>query len=173
MTHLYVAEFQSAEAMSRAASLAAKNGHPAQDALTPFPVPEVMEHLSYRQKRPVGWVIVTAGILAAAAAWFMQWYSAVIDYPLISGSRGFNSWPVFFLVVYEACILFGGFAGFIAFAADCRLPSLNHPLFNVMAVERAAQDRFFLVFEASEDARGDIAALIPDLKPLTVNQVAL
>ena len=51
MTHIFIAEFETAEQMNRAAGSAAESGHPAEDALTPFPVPEVMEHLKERHKR--------------------------------------------------------------------------------------------------------------------------
>jgi len=173
MTHVFVAEFETAEAMSRAAQAAAGGGNPADDALTPFPVPQVMENLKEHHKRPVGWTMVIAGASAAALAWFMQWYSAAVDYPIISGNRPFNSWPIFFLVTYEACILFGSIAGFIAFARDCRLPSLHHPLFNIAAIERATQDRFFLVFETTETAREQISVVVTNLRPLTVNEVAI
>ena len=114
-----------------------------------------------------------AAAAAAAVTWLMQWYSAAVDYPLISGGRPFNSWPIFFLVSYEACILFGGIAGFIAFARDCRLPSLHHPLFNVEAIERATQDRFFLIFEASETAREEISDVVTRLSAVTLNEVAI
>ena len=173
MTHVFVAEFATAEAMSKAAGSAARDGHPPEDALTPFPVPEVMAHLTERRKRPVGWVMTMAAAAAAGAAWFMQWYSATIDYPIISGSRPLNSWPIFFLVAYEACILFGGIAGFFAFARDCRLPSLHHPFFSVTALERATQDRFFLIFEAAESRRDEISAVVAALNPVTINEVAL
>jgi Protein of unknown function (DUF3341) len=173
MTHIVVAEFKTAEAMLKAADSAAGQGHPPDDALTPFPLPDVMPHLKERRKRPVGWVMTAAAAAAAGAAWFMQWYSAAVDYPIISGSRPLNSWPIFFLVAYEACILFGGIAGFIAFARDCRLPSLHHPFFNITALERASQDRFFLIFETSETRRGEIAGLVTTLNPLTISEVAL
>jgi hypothetical protein len=173
MTHVFIAEFESAEAMNQAAQSATGQGHPPEDALTPFPVPEVMEHLKPRQKRPVGWVMTIAAAAAAGLAWLMQWYSAAVDYPIISGSRPFNSWPIFFLVSYEACILCGGIAGFIAFARDCRLPSLHHPLFNVIALERASQDRFFLIFDASENAREEVSAVVTALNPVTLNEVAM
>jgi hypothetical protein len=172
MTQLIVAEFETAEAMNRAASTAAKEGHPPYDALTPFPVPELAQHLAYRPKRPVGWVMVSAGAISAAAIWLLQWHSATIDYPIISGGRPFNSWQIFFLVTFEACILFSGIAGFIAFARDCRLPSLYHPLFEIAAIERASQDRFFLVFETPDDVHDRTFEMVRKLKPVSLNEVA-
>jgi len=173
MTHLIVAEFQTAEAMNRAAAAAAQEGYPPNDALTPFPVPELQPHLAYRPKRPIGWVMVSTGAISAAVIWFMQWHSATIDYPIISGNRPFNSWQIFFLVSFEACILFSGIAGFIAFARDCRFPSLYHPLFEIPAIERASQDRFFLVFETREEGHGRTFEMARSLKPVSLNEVAL
>lgn len=172
MTHLVVAEFSTAEALSRAAKSAAERGERAEDALTPFPVPEIWDDLAHRPKRPIGWVMVATGVCAAAAAYFMEWYSAAIDFPFISGNRPFNSWQVFLLVVFEACILFSGIAGFIAFARDCRFPSLHHPLFEVDALERATQDRFFLVFSVEDERRDTVAGLLSDLDPLSIHEVA-
>jgi len=173
VTHVFVAEFPSAEAMNQAAGSAARLGHPADDALTPFPVPEVLEQLSHRRKRPVGWVMVLGGAAAAGIIWFVQWYSAAVDYPIISGSRPFNSWQIFFLVAFEACILFGGIAGFTAFARDCSLPSLYHPLFSITAIERATQTHFFLVFHAAENHRDRVSDLVATLNPISVNEIAL
>jgi hypothetical protein len=173
MTLLIVAEFRTAEAINRAACSAAKEGFPPHDALTPFPVPELQPHLTPRPKRPIGWVMVGAGALAAGLLWFLQWYSAAIDYPIISGNRPFNAWQIFFLVSFEACILFSGIAGFVAFARDCRFPSLYHPLFQIAAIERASQDRFFLVFETPEDGRDRTFEIVRGLNPTSLNEVAL
>lgn len=173
MTHLIVAEFATAEGLTQAAQSVADSGHRAQDALTPFPLPEIWEHLAHRPKRPVGWVMFAAGLAAAIAVYFMQWFSAAIDYPIISGARPPNSWPVYLLVVFEACILFASFAGFVAYLRDCRLPSPYHPLFDIGAVERASQDRFFLVFETAEEERASVLALMPAIHPLATHEVAL
>ena len=173
MTHLIVAEFETAEAINRAARSASKQGFPPHDALTPFPVPELQPHLTHRPKRPIGWVMVSAGAIAAGLLWFLQWYCATIDYAIISGNRPFNAWQIFFLVSFEGCILFSGIAGFVAFARDCRFPSLYHPLFQITAIERASQDRFFLVFETPDDGRDRMFEMARGLKPTSLNEVVL
>jgi hypothetical protein len=172
MRHLVVAEFATAAAMIAAARTAADRGRKPIDALTPFPVPEIWDSLTHRRKRPIGWVMVLAGATAAALAYFMQWYSATIDFPFISGNRPFNSWQVFVLVVFEACILVSGIAGFVAFARDCGLPALHHSLFEISALERASQDRFFLVFQAEGDEQKALRDMLPDLRPLSWHEVA-
>jgi hypothetical protein len=173
MTHIVVAEFGTVKAIRKAAEMAAQRGQRASDALTPFPIPEIWEQLTNRPKRPVGWVMVIAGGAAALALYIIQAYSSVVDFPLISGSRPFNAWQVFLLVMFEACILFAGFAGFTAFVRDCRFPSLHNPIFDIPAVERATQDRYFLVFESDEKSRHAVLQLVPLLSPLSYQELAL
>ena len=137
MNHIFAAEFETAEQMKRAAGEAAAQGCPASDALSPFPVPEVMQHLVPRPKPVMGWAMAIAAACGAAIMWIVQWFSAARDYPIISGSRPLDSWEIFFIVMFEACILCSGAGGFITFIVNCRLPSLHHPLFEIPAIERA------------------------------------
>lgn len=173
MNHIFAAEFETAEQMKRAAGEAAAQGCPASDALSPFPVPEVMQHLVPRPKPVMGWAMAIAAACGAAIMWIVQWFSAARDYPIISGSRPLDSWEIFFIVVFEACILCGGFGGFITFIINCRMPSLHHSLFEIPAIERASRDRFFLVFEAADDLHDFVAEQITQLRPVSLNEVAL
>ncbi len=120
----------------------------------------------------MGWPMALAGAIGACIMWFVQWFSASHDYPIISGARPFNSWEIFFIVTVEACILCAGAGGFIAFILGCRFPALHHPLFDLTAVERASQDRFFLIFEAREDLRDQVADLVSKLRPLSTTELA-
>jgi hypothetical protein len=172
MRHLLLAEFDTVQAMNHAAGEAAEKGYPARDALSPFPVPEIMRHLSYRRKPAMGWPMAVAGAIGAGIMWFVEWFSASRDYPIISGARPFNSWQIFFIVTVEACILCAGVGGFIAFILDCRFPALHHPLFDLAAIERASQERFFLIFEAREDLRDKVAEMVSQLHPLSVTELA-
>jgi hypothetical protein len=79
----------------------------------------------------------------------MQWYSAVVDYPLNVGGRPLDSWPVFLLVPFEVGMLLAALSGFVAFLWSCGLPRLHDPLFALPSFERATQDRFFLLAEAA------------------------
>ena len=61
-------------------------------------------------------------------------------------------------------------AGFVAFLILCGLPHLNHPLFDWDRIERATDDRYFLLMAAPEDERADthLRALLLDAKALRI-----
>lgn len=155
-----LAEFDTPEALVRAMRLAAADGHRALDAFTPFPVPDLTDAFkpSSNLVRPV---MALAGFGAAAAMYALQWYSAVIDYPLNTGGRPLHSWPVFLLVPFEFGVLIAAIAGLVALFWTCGLPRLHHPLFAIPQFERASQDRFLLLV-APKDA--DATALRESLE---------
>ena len=92
----------------------------------------------------------------AGFAYGLQFWSAVYAYPIHSGGRPLNSWPIFLLVPFEVGILAAAIAGFAALLVLCGLPRVNHPLFDWDAVERATDDRYFLLVDAPpEISEGD------------------
>ncbi len=98
------------------------------------------------------------GLGIAAFAYGIEYYSAVIDYPINCGGRPLNSWPAFMLFPFAIGILGAASAGFIALLVETGLPRLHHPLFEIPGFERASQDRFLLALEAPE-AANDLRAL--------------
>jgi hypothetical protein len=83
----------------------------------------------------------------AVAAYALEYYSAVINFPYNSGGRPLDAWPAFMLVPFATGILVAAIAGFAALLLECGLPRLHHALFAVEGFERASQDRFILALE--------------------------
>lgn len=143
MTRL-LAEFPNPESLRHALACVGEAGHRALDAFTPYPVEGLDEGLGIGPSS-IRYAMLAGGLGMAAFAYGLQYYSAVIDYPLNLGNRPLHSWQVFLLVPFEVGILAAALCGVVAFLWSCRLPRLHHPLFDVPGFERASQDRFFLL----------------------------
>jgi hypothetical protein len=146
MTTWLLAEFADSKRIVDAARRARTAELRAVDAFTPFPVEGLHEFIDVRA-RPIRLVMFIAGMTAAALAYALEYYSAVINYPYNSGGRPLDAWPAFMLVPFAIGILAAAIAGFTAFLIACRLPQLHHSLFVVDQFELASQDRFFLAVE--------------------------
>ena len=144
---LIIAEFRDGDDLSAAARDARKQGFDPLDALTPCPV-EGLDDILALDTSPIRWPMLVAALVVAAAAYGLEFWSAVYAYPINSGGRPLNSWPIFLLVPFEVGVLAAAIAGFAALLALCGLPRLNHPLFDCEAVERATDDRYFLLIRA-------------------------
>lgn len=145
-------EFSDAEAFVEAAQRLAAEGHAPLDALSPYSVESVDEALGLKPS-PIRWPMLIAALSAAGVAYGFEFWTSVYAYPLDSGGRPLHSWPVFLLVPFEVGILAAAVAGFVALLVLCKLPRLDHPVFAWDAVERASDDRFFLVFAEPDDER--------------------
>ena len=144
MTQPIIAEFSDADSLISAAVRLKQEGHQLLDAFTPFRLPELDSILTAKPSR-IRLSMLVGGLAMAAFAYFLQWYSSVIDYPLNTGGRPLNSWPVFLLVPFEVGMLAAALSGLAAFLWTCRLPRLYHPVFDTTGFARATQDRFFLL----------------------------
>jgi Protein of unknown function (DUF3341) len=148
---LYLAEFPNVEKLTHAARALRHDGHTLHDCFTPFPVEEMDQMLGLLHPN-IRRTMLIAGMAVAALAYGIQWYSAVVSFPLDVGGRPLHSWPVFLLVPFEVGVLAAAVAGLISFLRGCGLPRLHHRIFDNFDFERASQDRFFLLAAAQEAA---------------------
>ena len=158
-----LAEFASADALLAATHQAREAGYRHLEAYSPFPIEGLAEATGLRRN----WVppIVLAGAVAGGVGgYFMQWYSAVISYPLNAGGKPLHSWPEFIPVTFELTILVAALAGVIGMLALNGLPRLHHPLFNVREFDLASRNRFFLCLRDTEAERA--REFLGGLKPL-------
>lgn len=144
----WLAEFESPEALLRAARATSTAGYRA-EAYTPFPVDGLDEALG-RPRPRIPAATLLGALLGAAAGALMQWYAATIALPLDIGGRPLNSWPMFVPVAFETGMLGGAFAAVAAMLWSARLPRLHHPLFETPAFELATRNRFFLAIPGDD-----------------------
>jgi hypothetical protein len=167
-----VAEFDTAADLLAAAEKVRDAGFKEVDCYTPFPVHGLSEAMGFRDAR-MPWLIFCGGSIGALAGYTLQYYTAVVDYPLNVGGKPLNSLPSFFPVMFEATILLSAITAVFGMLALNKLPRPYHSIFNTPGFERASQDRFFLEI-GSGDAKYDSARtreFMIGLNPLHVNEV--
>ncbi len=151
-----MAEFDSPEHLLDAARRAFAAGFRRLDAYSPFPVEGLAEAIGFHRTR-VPLIVLIGGILGCVGGFFLQYWAAVIDYPINIGGRPLNSWPSFIPVTFELTILIAALSAFFGVLALNRLPMPYHPVFNVERFELASRNRFFLCIEAA-DPKFDLEA---------------
>ena len=171
MSERLLAEFRDSERLKLALARVKGSQHQAIDALTPYPI-EGFDREFGSGGSAIRPAMLMGGIGMAAFALALQWYSAVIDYPINSGGRPLNSWPVFLLVPFEVGIFAAALCGVLAFLWSCGLPRLHDPIFAVPGIERATQDRYFLLTAVQEgDGRPDLRQLLEQAGAVVVTEV--
>ena len=144
-----MAEFDSPEALLEAGRRAFAEGFRRMDAYSPFPVDGLAEAIGFHRTR-VPLIVLIGGLLGCIGGFYLQYWVAVIDYPINIGGRPLNSWPSFIPVTFELTILLAALAAFFGALALNRLPMPYHPVFNVERFELASRNRFFLCIEAAD-----------------------
>jgi hypothetical protein len=167
-----LAEFRDPETLQKAVARVKQGRHRALDAFTPYPIEGLDAELAIGPSR-TRYAMLAGGLIAAAFAFGLQWYSSVIGYPLNSGGRPLNSWQVFLLVPFEVGVFAAALCGVVAFLRACGLPRLHHPLFEIPGFERATQDRFFLLAaaEQNDEAARDLRDVLKAAGAVTVTEV--
>ena len=142
-----LAEFSDAGELVQAIRRAREEGYRDMDAYTPYPIEEVAEELGiHGNQLPL--IVLIGGIVGLIAGYALQYWVAVIAYPINVGGRPLNSWPAFIPVAFEVTILLAALSAFFGVLVLNGLPMPYHPVFNVERFELASRNRFFLCIEA-------------------------
>src|SRR6185437_3231475 len=168
-----LAEFDDAEHLRGAALRLRREGHYTRiEAYSPYPVDGLADALEKPRIHVPFWTMI-GGILGGTSTFALEWYSAVIAYPIDVGGRPTFSWPAFIPAALEMTILWAAIFGVGAMLLGSGLPRLHHPLFGMPAFQRASNDRFFLLVRA-EDPQFHLLscrAFLESLGPLSVTEV--
>jgi hypothetical protein len=169
-----MAELDSADALLRAAVRAREAGFRRIEAYSPFPIEGLADAVGFTGSR-VPLATLIGGVLGGLGGFFLQWYTAVVDYPINSGGRPLNSWPEFIPVTFEMVVLGAALTAVVAMLAANGLPRLRHPVFNVPEFELATRNRFFLCVRSDAPGfeRDGALAFLERLDPLDVLEVPL
>jgi hypothetical protein len=144
-----MAEFTTPEELIAAVYSARAEGYVHMDAYTPFPVEGLAEALGFHRSR-LPLVVLIGGIIGAISGYLLQYYAAVVAYPVNVGGKPLHSWPAFLPVTFETTILVAAFSAVLGMLALNGLPMPYHPVFHVPRFALATRDRFFLCIEARD-----------------------
>jgi|SRR6185312_6808778 hypothetical protein len=159
------AEFAAEGALVAAATRLRAAGMTGLEAYTPYPV-EALDAVLPRQRWMLPVLVFAAGMLGLAGGFFLQWYGAAVAYPIDIGGRPLASWPAFIPIAFEIAVLCAVTAGFVGFFVLARLPKPYQPIHALPGIERASQDRFFLVVDAGDLARAE--QMLTESKPCSI-----
>jgi Alternative complex III, ActD subunit len=167
-----MAEFASPEALLVAAQRARAAGYRDVEAYTPYPIEEIGEALGHHRSR-LPLIVLIGGLLGAVGGFALQYWTAVIAYPLNIGGRPLNSWPAFIVPTFECTILAAALAAVLGMFILNGLPMPYHPVFNVPRFALASRDRYFLVVKRLDPRFDRVAtrAFLDGLGPAEVSEV--
>jgi len=144
-----MAEFDNPTDVVEAARATYDAGYRRINAYSPYPIEELWEAIGFHSTR-LPLIVLIGGIVGGIVGYGMQYYVAVIDYPLNVGGRPLHSWPSFIPITFEMIILFAALSAVFGMLALNKLPQPYHPVFNAERFALASRDRFFLVIEADD-----------------------
>jgi hypothetical protein len=168
-----MAEFAGADALLAGARRARAAGYARIEAYSPFPVEGLAEAVGFTRSR-VPLAVLLGGIGGGLGGYFLQWYSAVVQYPQNIGGRPLHSWPEFIPATFELTVLGAALAAFFAMLAANGLPRLRHPVFGAPHFDFATRNRFFLCLLAADPRYEEEGArrFLQSLEPMRVVEVA-
>jgi hypothetical protein len=144
-----LAEFETPDALAEAARKVREAGYRKVDAHSPFPIEEVIDALHFHERKlPI--LVFIGGLVGCAIGFGMQYYAAVVSYPVNVGGRPLNSWPAFVPVAFELTILIAALCAVFGMLLMNGLPMPYHPLFNNPKFSLATSHGFFLSIESSD-----------------------
>jgi hypothetical protein len=168
-----MAEFTDSDALLSATRRTYQAGYRRIESYSPQAINGLAEAEGFRS-RAVPALTLLGGIAGALIGFFMQYYTAVVDFPLNIGGRPLNSWPAFIPITFELMVLCAGLTSIIGMLLINGLPQPYHPVFNVPAfAAHASHDRFYLCIRHDDPKfeRHATRAFLESLEPSQIAEV--
>jgi hypothetical protein len=167
-----MAEFDSATSLMEAAHRTHAAGYRKVDAYSPFPVEGLAEAIGFHSNA-VPLVVLIGGLIGGLTGYLMQYWMAVVSYPVNVGGKPYHSWPAFIVITFEMTILFAGISAVLGMLALNGLPMPYHPVFHVPRFAFATKDRFFLIVFSSDPkySAPETRRFLESLGPRSISEV--
>ena len=147
----YLAEFESASALYKAAEKVRDAGHKKWDCYSPYPI-HGLDNAMGIKKSILPYLVFFGGTLGFITAITLAYTTQVVIYPTVVQAKPSNVFTMaaFFPIIFELTVLFAGFTALFGLLALIGLPRLNHPLFESVQFARSTDDGFFIAIEARD-----------------------
>ncbi|MGH8212018.1 MAG: DUF3341 domain-containing protein [Rhodanobacteraceae bacterium] len=167
-----LAEFADAGQLRGAVLRARRERYADIEAYSPYPVDGLAEAIGVKRAHVPFWMLLGA-IGGGGFTYWLEWYSATVNYPINVGGRPPFSWPAFLPPALEMTLLWAVLLGVLAMLVGNRLPRVHHPLFAVRAFDRATGDRFFMLLCARDPhfEPRHTREFLQTLSPLSIGEV--
>lgn len=168
-----LAEFSHPGALLHAAEEVRSAGYRHFDTHSPFPIHGMDRAMGLRNSK-VGYFTLGGGATGFALAYWLQWWTGGVDYPLNIGGKPFFAVEPSVPIMFELTVLFSAFGAVAGMLALNGLPRPHSPLFYSENFARATDDAFFLHIAAS-DRRFDpdrTKALLEELGAFNIEMIS-
>ncbi|UCH29312.1 MAG: DUF3341 domain-containing protein [Myxococcales bacterium] len=155
---LYLAEYDTPNALAGAAMKVRDAGYQSWDCHTPYPMHGLDEAMGLKPTR-IGIISFAFGMFGVALAVFMMQYTNAwtldlanigAGYPLVVGGKPPGAFPSMVPIMFELGVLLCGFATLFGLLGIIKLPRHNHPIFESDRFDAASDDKFFISIEADD-----------------------
>ncbi len=165
---LYLAEYETVEALRDAAEQVRDAGYKKWDCHTPYPVHGLDDAMGLAPTK-IGLISFAGGMTGLIGAFLMIFYMNHWDYPINIGGKptGWGAFPSMVPVLFECTILLTGLSTLLGILGLNQLPRHNHPVFESDRFERSTDDRFFISIEVADKKfdMGDTRELLEGTSP--------
>lgn len=168
-TYGLLAEFDTTTELVHAAERVRDAGFTKTDAFSPFPIHEMDEALGIKRSI-LPYLVFCGGIAGLSLGLGLQYFTHVIEYPIIVGGRPHFSLPAFVPPAYELTILLASFTAVFGMLLLNGLPKPYHPVFNVPRFNLATREKFFLLIKA-DDPKFDLEETREFMNSLNAQEV--
>lgn len=144
-----LAEFSNPGTLLHAAEAVREAGYRHFDTHSPFPI-HGMDRAMGLGNSKVGFFTLGGGITGFAVAYWLQWWTGAVDYPLNISGKPFFAVEPSIPIIFELTVLFSAFGAVAGMLALNGLPRPHNPLFYSENFARVTDDAFFLHVAASD-----------------------
>ena len=144
-----LAEFTDPGALHDAARSVREAGYRRFDTHSPFPIHGMDKAMGMGNSK-VGYITLVGGLIGLALAWWLQWWTSAVDYPINIGGKPFFAIEPSIPIMFELTVLFAATAAVVGMFVMNGLPRYYCPLFNSKRFMRVTDDAFFLHIAACD-----------------------